>query len=286
VIYQFGVFELDTVSGELRKSGRIVALEPQPMRALQLLLARAGEVVSREEAIATIWGSDTHVDFDRGLAYCIAQVRSALADTAESGRFVQTLPKRGFRFVAPVQRVEPSGPATLTPVKLDKRPGFLRPWPLAAAIVLLLAAGAWTVRAFLRPSRPVIAVSLFDNETGDPGYDRPIHTMADIVVDRLTALGSGRIGVVGNASVLRMPRNERDLIRIKEESGASFVVLAQLQSRQAGLSFIMHLIRLDDGTHLWTRRIARPAGDALAGLEEEAARAVESGVRQHVLGGQ
>src|SRR5687768_9819152 len=102
--YLFGVFEWNADSGELRKSGRVVSLEPQPSRALGLLLARAGEVVSRDEMIAHVWGSDTHVDFNRGLAYCVAQVRAALGDSGDNSRFVQTLPKRGFRFIAPVQR--------------------------------------------------------------------------------------------------------------------------------------------------------------------------------------
>src|SRR3954469_7815546 len=86
----------------LARGDREVALEPQPARALALLVARADDVVSRDELRAHLWGGDTHVDFDRGLAYCIAQLRSALGDSAENPRFVQTLPRRGFRFIAPV----------------------------------------------------------------------------------------------------------------------------------------------------------------------------------------
>ena len=102
--YSFGTFAFDAASLELTREGRPVRLEPQPARALAMLLARAGEVVTRDELRAAIWGEHTHVDYDRGLAYCLAQVRTALGDNAENPRFVQTLPKRGFRFLAPVTR--------------------------------------------------------------------------------------------------------------------------------------------------------------------------------------
>ena len=86
---RFGVFEFDGDSGELRKNGRVVALEPQPAKALALLLARGGEIVSREQLRDAVWGEDTHVDFDRGLAYCISQIRTTLGDSGDNPRFVQ-----------------------------------------------------------------------------------------------------------------------------------------------------------------------------------------------------
>src|SRR5882672_12514481 len=115
MIYRFGAFEFDDGAAILKRSDRPVALEPQPARALALLLARAGEVVSREELRAHLWGADTHVDFDRGLAYCIGQLRAALGDSADNPRFIQTLPRRGFRFIAPVQAAD-AAPAEAAPV--------------------------------------------------------------------------------------------------------------------------------------------------------------------------
>ena len=101
MIYRFGVFEFDGETKELRKNGRAAALEPQPAKALALLLSRAGDVVTREELRDAVWGKDTHVDFDRGLAYCVSQIRTALGDSGDNPRFVQTIPKRGFKFIAP-----------------------------------------------------------------------------------------------------------------------------------------------------------------------------------------
>ena len=114
MIYRFGVFEFESDSGELRRNGRSVALEPQPAKALALLLARAGDTVSREELRDAVWGADTHVDFDRGLAYCVSQVRTALGDSGENPRFVQTIPKRGFKFIAPLSTNEPVGSSSST----------------------------------------------------------------------------------------------------------------------------------------------------------------------------
>ena len=103
--YRFGQFEFDDASGELTRQGRIVRLEPQPARALGLLLSRAGSIVAREEMREHLWDPRTHVDFERGLAYCVAQIRSALGDAAENPRFLETMPKRGYRFIAPVEQV-------------------------------------------------------------------------------------------------------------------------------------------------------------------------------------
>jgi DNA-binding winged helix-turn-helix (wHTH) protein/TolB-like protein len=300
VIYEFGVFSFDEATLELRKTGRVVPLEPQPAKALALLLARAGIVVTREELAAHVWGEGTHVDFNRGLAYCLSQVRAALGDSGESPRFVQTLPKRGFKFVAPTaarisDRAEGQGQRADEPgLKNKTRPTYVGQYVgrvllfgpagrLSLAAAALIAIAGLGIYAIQWSGRPVVAVSIFDNETGDPKYDRPVHAIADTVVDRLTALGPDQLGVVGNASVLRIPRNERDLERIKGQTGASHVILAQLQPRQQELSLLIHLIRLDDGTHLWTRRIPRPTADALQGLDEEAAALITTGIQAHVL---
>jgi DNA-binding winged helix-turn-helix (wHTH) protein len=111
MIYRFGTFEFEDRSALLMRADRPVALEPQPARALALLLARAGDVVSRDELRAHLWGGDTHVDYDRGLAYSIGQLRAALGDSADNPRFVQTLPRRDIRRGVNLHdwRSEPSG---------------------------------------------------------------------------------------------------------------------------------------------------------------------------------
>src|SRR5262245_40730820 len=98
----FSAFEVDLRAGELRKHGIRLKLQDQPFRVLQILLEHAGEVVTRDELQRQIWPSDTFVDFDRGLNNAVKRLREALADSAEQPRFIETLPKRGYRFIAHV----------------------------------------------------------------------------------------------------------------------------------------------------------------------------------------
>jgi len=118
-LYRFGqrdVFEFDSATGDVRGEGRCVRLRPQPARALEHLLQRQGELVSRAELRRALWPEDTFVHFDDGLNSCIKQVRAALGDSRSAPRYVQTLVKRGFRFVAPVMMVPSGHPERATQV--------------------------------------------------------------------------------------------------------------------------------------------------------------------------
>ncbi len=101
---RFGVFEVDVRTGELRKQGLKIKLQEQPFQILALLLDRRGEVVTREELQKKLWPADTFVDFDHGLNKAITKIREALGDSADNPRFIETLPRRGYRFIAPVNR--------------------------------------------------------------------------------------------------------------------------------------------------------------------------------------
>src|SRR5690242_14685599 len=103
-LVRFGVFELDLSSGELFKSGRRLRLQEQPFRILSLLLEQPGSVTTRERLKQTLWPADTFVDFDRSLNAAIAKLRQALGDSAENPRFIETVARRGYRFIAPIDR--------------------------------------------------------------------------------------------------------------------------------------------------------------------------------------
>lgn len=137
-IARFGVFELDLSVGELRKSGVKLRLQGQPFQVLALLLERAGQVVTREELQQTLWSSDTFVDFDHSLNTAINKVREALGDSASNPRYVETLARRGYRFIAPVQSdppaqlappVPPPAPASLEPASPALHPELEVPIP-------------------------------------------------------------------------------------------------------------------------------------------------------------
>ncbi len=116
-IVRFGAFQLDLRAGELRKNGLKIKLQDQPFQVLAMLLRHPGEVVTREELQKTVWPADTFVDFDRGLNKTVNKIREALNDSADNPRFVETLPRRGYRFIAPVDGTVAVG-AGLTPPKV------------------------------------------------------------------------------------------------------------------------------------------------------------------------
>jgi DNA-binding winged helix-turn-helix (wHTH) protein/TolB-like protein len=278
VLHKFGLFEFDSATGELRKNGRAVALEPQPAKALALLLSRDGEIVSREELRDAVWGSETHVDFDRGIAYCISQARTALSDNADNPRFIQTVPRQGFRFIAPV--TAPGAPAATPAARTFNN------WVTIPLTIAMLAASIGMVyETLLSPpvqERVVIAVSVFDNETGQQEFDRPVAGLSDLVVERLTKVDPNRIAVVGNAAVLRQPRNIRNLKTVAQNVKADYVLLGQLQRGETGLRFITHFIRLRDEAHLNANRLP-VTDDRLVGLEIAVVEEFERAVREHVL---
>jgi len=143
VLFQFGVFEFDEATGELRKHGTRIKLQPQSSRLLRLLVENAGEIVKREQIQESVWGADTVVDYELGVNRCIRQLRSALLDDATAPRYIKTFPRLGYSFVAPLRTV----PALLpeTPIGSDAEIWRARRVPLTAAIALVigLLAGVW-----------------------------------------------------------------------------------------------------------------------------------------------
>jgi len=154
---------------------------------------------------------------------------------------------------------------------------------MAAVLLAVAAAGWWTIARTRAPERPIVAVAVFDNETGDASRERAVAAIADAVVERLTALGPSRIGVNGNSTVLRNPRADRDPRAVARETHAAFLVAGHLQTKDGQLSLLMHIIRLDDGTHVWVQRISRSPDDRLDALDEDVAAQVEKAVRRIIL---
>jgi Tol biopolymer transport system component/DNA-binding winged helix-turn-helix (wHTH) protein len=168
-VIRFGVFELDARSGELRKSGVLLSLQDQPLKVLECLLERPGELVTREALRQRLWPGDTFVDFEQGVNAAIKRLRETLADSAESPRFVETLPRRGYRFIAPVERDDrdrpgfiPSAPdqrASLAGEQapsavVEKPPGVARRWRRALGAVGAIALVLMTIAAWLRRASP------------------------------------------------------------------------------------------------------------------------------------
>jgi DNA-binding winged helix-turn-helix (wHTH) protein len=142
--YRFGAFELDEEAGTLRRSGRQVHLAPQPLALLRLLVQHPGALVRREDVRAALWGEGTFVDFDKSLNFVVSRLRVALGDNARAPRFVETVPRHGYRFVAPVERIE-AAPLALPAAHAPRPRSRRRGWPLVAAAVLAALAQAGTL---------------------------------------------------------------------------------------------------------------------------------------------
>jgi len=270
----FGVFEFEPRSGTLTREGIPVRLQPQPARVLAILVSRPGEVVSREELRQQIWSEGTFVDFERGLNFCIAQIRSALKDAADAPRFIETIPRRGYRFVAPI-RVAVGATAADPPSKGRRiLVPVLALGTLAAATVILIL-GTWIAGTAAPRSR--IAVVPFDNETGLDDFDEIARGVADAPVARLaTPERVARLAVIGNAAALHRPRAFRDLRRIGTSLHADYIVLAQMKRDASRVRLIAHLIRVKDESHIWANTFDRPAFtlEVQAEIAEAIARAV------------
>ena len=272
---RFADFELDQRSGVLLRAGERVRLQDLPFRMLVVLLKRAGDVVTREELRAELWGSETFVDAEAGLNTAIAKIREALGDNAESPRFIETLPKRGYRFIGAVEpEITPPIPAATNPpvVGSESSTQRSRRWLMFAALGVVVAAAmawAWTRRA----PEVTIAVVRFHNETGNADHDRLAGTLTDAVVVSLAA--DPRYGVIGNSPLLHTERIFADANKIGQALKADYVLLGQLQKGDAGLLVRAHLIRTSDQKHLWAAPIALPSANTEAALTSAIRQGVE-----------
>jgi eukaryotic-like serine/threonine-protein kinase len=191
--YQFGQFEVNAASGELLKNGKRVKLQEQPFRLLVVLLENAGEVVAREELRARIWPEDTFVDFEGSLRVAVRKLRDALGDDADSPRFIETIPKRGYRFLSPAVRIDGAIPlieastsvsaktaasgSSLAGVEGQSRVSRFRSslWILpAVAALIVVAVLAWLLlhrTGRILSEKDTVVVADFSNSTGDPVFD-------------------------------------------------------------------------------------------------------------------
>jgi TolB-like protein/DNA-binding winged helix-turn-helix (wHTH) protein/Tfp pilus assembly protein PilF len=268
---RFGLFEFDFRSGELRREGQLVKLAPQPARVLACLLARPGEIVLREELRDHLWGTDTFVDFERGLNFSILQVRTALGDSSENPRFVQTVPRKGYRFIAPVSLVVPAVPqsaeAAVPPpssTMAGRRP-LVRQWlPLIAALVLvaplpwlLLVRGSSpaTVQPDLAVANRIrVAVLPFVNLTGDASADYLADGLTDEVISQLGRLGLDRVAVIARTSAMSYRNTTKSVAQIGRELNAGFIVESSIRREDGALRIAASLVPVADEapTALWS----------------------------------
>jgi TolB-like protein/DNA-binding winged helix-turn-helix (wHTH) protein len=273
---RFGVFEADLETGELRKKGVRIKLQEKPFRILTLLLNRAGEIVTREELRESLWPADTFVDFDHSLGTAIGKLRQALGDSADNPRFIETLPRRGYRFISPVSTAVPLEP--VLPSEADIPPAFeperapRRHFTRAAAVIVLLSALAmgWFVWQRIgtpgRPAGPIemksILVLPLDNLSGDQQQEYFVDGMTDELITDLAKMGSMR--VISRTSAMRLKGTKKSLTQIARELNVDEIVEGSVLHSGNRVRITAQLIDAAADRHLWAETYEREWSNVIA----------------------
>ena len=293
-LIHFADFEVDLRSGELRKQGVKIRLQEQPFRVLAALLESAGEVVTREELRRRLWPADTFVDFDHRLAAAINKVREALRDSAEHPKFVETVGRRGYRFIFPIEpQARPPGaiedlrPQAELAVPLPTGAGWERAWPrmafAGAALAVLLVLGffilyRWrqTPAAAARPQISSIAVLPLENLSNDPGEEYFVEGMTDEIITDLAQLPGLR--VISHTSAAQYKGTHKSLPQIARELNVDGVVEGTVLREGDRVRIRAQLIYAPADQHLWAQAYERDAKDVLT-LQATVARDIAGEIR-------
>jgi TolB-like protein/DNA-binding winged helix-turn-helix (wHTH) protein len=293
--FRFGVFEADIRNGELRKQGKRLNLQEQPFQLLVMLLERPGELVSREEVRQRLW-PQTIVDFDHGLNKAISKIRDALGDSAESPRFIETVSRRGYRFLADVAVVRAGQPKTvvgdLAPAAnaaippadevraSPNKPPLAAPWILFGAVlaVALAICFGWVLynsRNF-SPAIRALAVLPLENFSSDTSQDYFADGMTEELITDLGQISALRI--ISRTSVMPYKGAYKPLAQIARDLNVQAVVEGSVFRSGDRVRISVQLIRVPADEHLWAQSYEGELRDALA-LQNQVAQAIADQIR-------
>jgi TolB-like protein/DNA-binding winged helix-turn-helix (wHTH) protein/Tfp pilus assembly protein PilF len=290
---RFGTFEINLRARELRKHGIRVRLSGQPFEILSLFLEKPGEIITREEFRSRLWPGDTFVDFEHSLNTAIKKLRSTLGDTPENSRYIETVPRVGYRFVAPVDTIEAPAPeiaaSAIRPSyaveKTKQRPFFPR-YPRAsvlASVVALLTLSRYLVWQYLQPprlsnpGRIMLVVLPFQNLTGVPEESYFSDGLTEEMITQLGGLQPNRLGVISRTSAMRFKRGDKSVEQIGRELGVQYVLEGSVRSDADRVRISAQLTRVSDQSHIWTRSYEQDRRDALT-VESQIARDIADAV--------
>jgi len=273
--YRFGPFLVDARSGELRRNGIRVRLQEQPFQVLLAMLETPGDLVLREDLHKRLWPTDTFVDFENSLNSAVNRLRDALGDAAENPQYVETLPRRGYRFIAPVELVLPAPPsesrpaaspaptaAAVSPPPMETaRPRGTAVWIAAAALVLVsVAALSWFRSA--GPKMPagkiMLAILPFDDLTGASDHQYFVEGLTDELILQLGKLRPQRLGVIARTSIMQYKGTRKSIEQIGRELGVQFVLTGTIRPARPASAANMpllisaQLVQVQDQSSLWS----------------------------------
>ena len=316
VSIRFGAFEVDLRAGELRKQGVKVKLQEQPFQVLQILLEQPGEVVSREELQRQIWPGDTFVGFDQGLYNAVKRLREALGDTADTPRFIETLPKRGYRFIAAVNgnghasiasvqegSVAPAQESSVVPPVQETPPvaaipATSRRWALwvglaaVAVIVVFMVAAPGGVASNLRhwfssgttvPAIHSLAVLPLQNLSGDPAQEYFADGMTEELITELSGISA--LKVISRTSVMRYKKSDKSLPEIARELNVDAIVEGSVARSGNDVRITTQLIYAPQDKNVWARSYQSQVENSLT-MQSQIASAITEAVRAQIVPGE
>jgi TolB-like protein/DNA-binding winged helix-turn-helix (wHTH) protein len=276
--FRFGVFEADLDAGELRKNGARLHVQEQPFQVLGVLLEHAGELVSREDICRRVWGERTFVEFDHALNTAIKKIRIAIGDDACTPRYIETVPKRGYRFIAPIQTQLDIQTNAVADVVLSERPrtpsGVLLIGGAGVAMVALALFGFVLLehisraRSVQQARRIMIAVLPFENASGDVAQESLCDGITQELITQLGHNDPARVWVAARTKVLPYRNTTKAVAQIGRELGADYVMEGNLRRDGARVRATAELIRARDEARLW--------GDEFDGVEDAGVLVVET----------
>jgi TolB-like protein/DNA-binding winged helix-turn-helix (wHTH) protein len=291
---RFGIFELDTKAAQLSRNGIRVRLPNQPLQVLCILLERAGEVVTRDDLQKLLWPSDVFVDFDQGLNKSIQKLREALGDSPESPRYIETIPRTGYRFIAPVTgELDPDKPALQTEPALKNEDAPSLPlrgrdagqrwiwFTLAGFAVAVLVAVGWFHARQRHAADPIrsLAVIPLDNLSGDPNQEY----FADGMTGELTTMlaKESTLRITSRTSVMQYKGARKPLPEIARALNVDAILEGSVARAGNQVHMNLQLIRADSDTHLWAESYDRD-NTHVAALPHEAARDIAARLHSSV----
>lgn len=310
-IFRFGLFEADVSRSTLTRKGVRVKIQDQPFRVLIRLLENSGEIVTREELRRKLWPEGTYVDFDGSLNVILKKLRAAIDDDSDNPRFIQTVPRRGYRFIAPVSEVSQSqqpaeldgASSTAAGAEYAAQPAGVSPPrhpPLAVTVssrrllailaaglvLLILAAVAYRMRS-PRPSqataqkRVMLAILPFQNLSNDPAQDYFSDGLTEETITDLGQMSPQRLGVIARTSAMVYKHTDKTVSQIGRELGVDYILEGSVRRDGDKARISAQLIRVRDQIHLWARNYDREVKDLIE-VQDDLGKAIATQVQANL----